>query len=121
MLQFAAQLTVARPARMVSCSVLALLPGVQHAHPEQVELGPAVHLPLEQLKPVDLSFDLPVAPTHRQRRFNRRIIRLAKRRGNEVYEEQRNWPALTRPSLAGFHGSSALLVIGAVRRAMPFP
>ena len=35
---------------------------------EQIELGPAVHLPLHQLQPVDLTFDLPVAPALRERR-----------------------------------------------------
>ncbi len=35
---------------------------------EQIELGPAVHLPLQQLQPVDLPFHLPVAPALTERR-----------------------------------------------------
>src|SRR5690349_7663002 len=39
----------------------------EHPAAQQVELGPPVHLPLDDLEPVDLALDLPVAPPLGQR------------------------------------------------------
>lgn len=35
---------------------------VQYTLAQQVEVGPVVHLPLDQLQAIDLAFDLPIAP-----------------------------------------------------------
>jgi hypothetical protein len=47
---------------------------VKDAQPEQVEAGAAIHLPLDQLQPVDLPFHHPVAPRQLQCRDDSILI-----------------------------------------------
>jgi len=41
---------------------------------EQVEAGPAIHLALEGLQPVDLSLDLPITPGQRHGRTHGVVV-----------------------------------------------
>src|SRR5256885_5737165 len=50
------------------------LHGMQHAQPEQIKVGPTVHLSFLELQAVDLSFHLAVAPRRRKGRTHCRII-----------------------------------------------
>src|SRR3954471_1049979 len=46
----------------------------EHPAAQQVEPGPSVHLPLDDLEPVDLALDLAVAPRFGQRGTHRILI-----------------------------------------------
>jgi hypothetical protein len=48
----------------------------EDATAEEIEVGSAVHLTLDQLELVDLAFRLTAAPGHRERRPDRRFILL---------------------------------------------
>lgn len=43
---------------------------MEDAQPEQIEAGSAIHLPLDQLEPMDLSFDRTIAPRQMQSGFD---------------------------------------------------
>jgi len=46
----------------------------EHAPAEEIEVRPAVHLPLEKLGPVHLTLRLTIAPSHRKPSAHRRLI-----------------------------------------------
>jgi hypothetical protein len=55
-----------------SCSISMRTSGsLEHAPSKEIEVGAAVHLPLEQLQLVDLALSLPVAPLLGEPGFNR--------------------------------------------------
>lgn len=59
---------------------------------QQIELGPAVHLPLEQLEPIHLAFGLSLIPRELKRRADRCVVAAdALGKGGE-------FPHTTRPS-----------------------
>ena len=49
---------------------------IEHPQTQQVELGPTIHLTLDELEPIDVSFGLPVAPGSLERCSNRCIVLL---------------------------------------------
>lgn len=65
----------------------------QHPRPEQVEVRPAVHLPLDRLEPGHLAFRLPVAAVLRQRPCHRRPRTRETRRGGAAGERTKRMSA----------------------------
>ena len=47
---------------------------MQDAHPQQIQLNPAIHLSFNQLQAVDLTFRLSITPGQAERGHHRRLI-----------------------------------------------
>jgi hypothetical protein len=52
------------------------LGGMEDAETEEVKLSLSIHLPFQTFEPIDLAFDLPLAPGQGTRRINGRVILL---------------------------------------------
>jgi hypothetical protein len=54
----------------------AALGGMEDAQTKEVKLSPSIHLPFQTFEPIDLTFDLPLAPRQGTGSINSRIILL---------------------------------------------
>ena len=50
------------------------LGGMEDAEAEEVKLSPSIHLSFQAFEPIDLTFDLPLAPRQGTGRRNGRVI-----------------------------------------------